>query len=604
MLTKKNGNKSGFLNDPPEWASITPAIQRMDKSDCVTLGIMGSPRSHDAAAALVVNGCIVAAIEEERFRHIKHVGAYPFEAINACLKMESLSFKDIDHVVYGLIIDRFQKAILDEPLAREPVSPSAISARTRLIESFKDVVPALESHYGVSLVNKFHWINHHLAHAASAYYASGFDEALILSIDGGGDRECAALFHGCGEHLSLVHTFLDYPESLGRLYDRVTMFVIGNPPHGVLLDAGKLMGLAGYGTADPDYFKGIIEIDESDMYRPVRFDMSWFNVHTGDYPFSRRWLDRFGAPRTKNGNFDSQHYVMAASGQMILEKAMVAMARAAKRQYPSIRNLCLSGGTVLNVCANRRILDDGQFENLFIAPAANDAGTALGGALYAHTAATGFHKYDYTVYSGQHISEDYDIEETLRSFGGRISYRQYSEPALYDEVSDRLIHNHIIGWAQGRMEFGPRALGNRSLLTNPANPLSKDIMNAKAKKREQYRPYAPSVLWEECGKWFDLQTSPHMLLEARLLPERKGMLPGITHIDGTTRPQTVTEGENPRYYRLLKAFFEKTGIPALLNTSLNGHGETIINSPLDAVLFLLNSEIDAMVIGDYVVTRP
>lgn len=596
--------RSGFYDDPPEWTSVTPFIPRSNKADHITLGIMGCPKSHDAAAALIVNNKIVGAIEEERIKHIKHVGGYPFDTIDACLQLGSITFKDINRIVYGIIPDRFEKAIITEPLEQEPVSPGAVAYRLDVINSLRNVVPALESHYGIPIMNKFHWINHHLAHAASAYYASGFDETLVLSVDGSGDRECAALFHGCGEKLSLVHSFLDYPESLGRLYDRATTFVIGKPAFGVLQDAGKLMGLAGYGKADPDYFSGLIEIDDSDDYHPVRFDMSWFNVHSGDYPFSRRWLERFGTPRSGNGNFEKHHYTMAASTQMILERAMVAMARAAKRQFPAIKNLCLSGGTAFNVCANRRILDDGQFKNMFIAPAANDAGTALGAALYGHTAATGFRDYDYSVYSGQHIREDYDIGETLRSFGGRITYEKYIEAELYNTVAQRLANNQIIGWAQGRMEFGPRALGNRSLLTNPANPLAKDIMNAKAKKREHYRPYAPSILQEECGKWFDLEVSPHMLLEARLRPERKGLLPGITHIDNTTRPQTVTESENPRYYRLLKAFFERTGIPALLNTSLNGHGETIINSPLDAVLFLLGSEIDAMVIGDYVVTRP
>ncbi len=595
--------KAGFHRDPPEWTSITPAIPRSVTGGGAVLGIMGCPHSHDAAAALVCEGRIVAAVEEERFRHIKHVGAYPFFSIDACLRRAGLSFGEIDRIVFGIIPDRFKRTILDEPLAREQVSPAAVESRTRLVESFKGVVPALQAHYGVSCAEKFHWINHHTAHAASAYFASGFEESVVLSVDGSGDRECAALFRGRGGDLSLEHSFLDYPESLGRFYDMVTRFVIGMPQHGLVLDAGKLMGLAGYGKADPEYFSGLVEIDDGDDYRPVRFDMSYFSVHSGEYPFSRKWRERFGAPRSRNGNFEAHHFAMAASAQAVLERAMVAMVRAAKRLFPNVENLCLSGGTTLNVCANRRIHDDGRFERLFIAPAANDAGTALGAALYGHALATGCRRHEYSVYSGPDIAVDFDIEGILRSFGGRIAYEKLPEAELCERVADRLARNQIVGWAQGCMEFGPRALGNRSLLTNPGNPLSKDIMNAKAKKREHYRPYAPSVLQEECSRWFDIDASPHMLLEARLLPGRRGTLPGITHVDGTTRPQTVTEQDNPRYHRLLREFHQRTGLPALLNTSLNGHGETIVNSPLDAVLFLLGSEIDAIAVGDFLVTR-
>lgn len=603
MRTQCNRMLPGFLSDPLEWRSVTPDIQKSTGRPFSVLGLNGCPQSHDAAAALIVDNNIIAAVEEERFRHIKHVGAYPFSAVDACLKRAGLSFGDLDRVVYGLIPERFQCTILDEPLSQGVVSPQAVAARTHVVDSIKGIQSALERHYECSLAGKFHWVNHHLAHAASAFFPSGFKRSLVLSVDGGGDRECAALFLGQGTKLSLVHSFLDYPQSLGRFYDIVTRFVLGNPTYGVVLDAGKLMGLAAYGKVDSTLFSDMVQIAEEDLDYPVRFDMSWFSVHTGDYPFSKKWRERFGEPLRQGQNHEMRHFTMAASAQWVLERSMVAMAKAAHKRYPDVVSLCLSGGTALNVCANRRIFDESGFQKIFIAPAANDAGTALGAALYANTVATGNDCYSYSVYSGPDIAEDFNIEETLRSFGGRINFQKLPFKVLCQQIAERLACNQIIGWAQGQMEYGPRALGNRSLLANPANPLAKDILNSKAKKREHYRPYAPSILQEECSKWFDLEISPYMLLEAKVLPECRTLVPGIVHVDGTSRPQTVTDKENPRYYQLLKAFQAKTGIPMLLNTSLNGHGETIVNSPLDITLFLLNSEVDAMVIGNFIVTR-
>ncbi|MBT5271529.1 MAG: hypothetical protein HOL70_18990 [Candidatus Marinimicrobia bacterium] len=593
---------SAVMAEPTEWLGVLPPVSRMDRPISV-LGLIGCPQSHDAAAALIVNNHIVAAVEEERFQHIKHVGAYPYLAIDACLSRAGLTMKDVDYVVYGIIPDRFKNAVLDEPLQQGEVSPSAVAARSRLISGMQDTLPALEQHYSCNLKDHFHWVNHHLAHAASSFYASGLDEALILSVDGGGDRESAALYYGHDVQLSRIHSFLDYPESLGRFYDLVTRFVMGPPSYGVLVDAGKLMGLAAYGQIDKSMFSDIIQIDEDDVDRPVRFDMSWFSVHTGSYPFSEKWLARYGLPLTKGQNHEPRHLAMAASAQWILERAMVAMAKAARKRYPQVSKLCLSGGITLNVCANRRIFDEAGFDELFIAPAANDAGTALGAALLVNTLVTGNSKYDYTVYCGPDIVEEFDIEGSLRSFGGRICYQRMSFDALCDYVAERLARNEIIGWAQGKMEYGPRALGNRSLLANPASPLAKDTLNSKAKKREHFRPYAPSILAEECMAWFDIKESPHMLIEASVLPECRSRVPGIVHYDGSSRPQTVTKLDNYRYYSLIERVYNKTGVPMLLNTSLNGHGETIVNSPLDAVLLLLNSEIDAMVIGDYVVVR-
>lgn len=607
---------NGFLKDKIEWRSMEPPVPNIDgKSKHISLGIVGCEYTHDSAAALVINGEIICAVEEERFHHIKHIGAYPFHSIDYCLQRAGISLNDVDRISYGYIPDRYLQTIVHEPCESEFVEPRAITARTNQVKAMAGIVSAIEQRYKTPIQSKFHWVNHHYAHAASAFYPSQFDRALILCVDGGGDRETASLFSGSGNSLELVHSFLDYPESLGRFYDLVTRFVIENPtlinsantPSSgqtrYALDPGKLMGLAGYGKVDPHYFDGLLDIDESDCDHPVRFDMSYFSVHSGEYPFSAKWKQRFGKPRSRSSNWETHHYTMAASAQWILERAMVALAKCAKKKFPEHNKLCLSGGTALNVCANRRILDEAGFSDIFIAPAANDAGTALGAALAVQASAGQLVKSTYSVYSGPDISLDFDIERELKSFGARISFEKLEFPELCEVVASRLAQNQIIGWAQNRMEFGPRGLGNRSILANPANPLAKDIVNAKVKKREHFRPYAASILQEHAREWLDIDHSPYMLIEATVHPHKRSNVASIVHIDNTTRPQTVSYEDNHEYYTLLTSFHKITGIPLLLNTSLNGHGDTIVNTPVDAALFLLNSEIDAIVIGNYLVTR-
>jgi len=274
------------------------------------------------------------------------------------------------------------------------------------------------------------------------------------------------------------------------------------------------------------------------------------------------------------------------------------------RLLPSVKNLCFAGGVALNVCTNRRIVDSGLFEKLFVPPAASDAGTSLGCALQLDAQIGGRGQHEFDVYLGPDIARDYAVEPALRGFGDKVRWERLDEDSLCRAAAEHIAANKIIGWAQGRMECGPRALGNRSIITNAANPRAKDELNLRVKKREHFRPYAPSVLREHCGEWFDLAHSPHMLLEARVLADKAARVAGIVHVDGTSRPQTVTPSTNARYYTMIRAVYEKIGVPMVLNTSFNLHGEPIVNTPEEAVRDLLETDMDALFVGDYHITKP
>jgi hypothetical protein len=362
------------------------------------------------------------------------------------------------------------------------------------------------------------------------------------------------------------------------------------------------MGLAGFGTPDPEPFADILTLIDDPM-RPVRIDLSFFEYHLGHSGLSRKGLNRFGEPRAAGTPFTERHRNLASSVQRVLETAIIHLVRNARELLPDEANMCLSGGVALNVSSNRLIRDSGDFENLFIIPPAYDGGTSLGCALHLDSKHSGRRTYSFDVYSGPDIVNDFDIENGLRRYGDSIVWERLAEGELIERAARALAEHKIIGWMQGRMECGPRALGNRSILANPTRPEAKDRLNAGIKKRETFRPYAPSVLREESANWFDVDDSPHMLFEASVHTAKRGTIPAVVHVDGSSRPQTVTPTSNPRYYKLLRHFFERTGVPVLLNTSFNQHGEPLVNRPEEAVAVLLATELDELFIGDYHVKR-
>jgi len=594
----------------------------------IVLGVNGlDDIFHDSSATLLVDGEIVASVEEERFNRRKHSDGLPLKAIEYCVRKAGLEFADINEVGYYLDPDTWLRARYEELRTRFRYIPRVVEriAKTTA-ESIRQVETKLRLAFPFTSDVRFHFLNHHLTHASSAFHISGFERAAVLTIDGSGERESSALYVGGPEGLRKLQDFLLFPESLGLIYN----FVASHLGLGWVEGPGKLMGLAGYGTPHPKLFGDVIQLRD-DCTRPIEVDLSFFDFLRLASNWSR-WnevrkdqdlaqdimtkvanipvtslsdvgVKRLGEPRAANAPLTNRHCDIAASLQRTLEEAVVHLARQAGKLVRGERNLCLAGGVALNVGANRRVCDEHVFDKVFIVPAAYDGGTSLGCALYIDSLRSSRTNYAFDVFSGPDIERDFDIEEACVSFVDRIEWDLLTEEDLILRATHCLIGQQLIGWVQGRMESGPRALGNRSILANPTDPNVKDKLNTRVKKREGFRPYAPSVLQEECANWFDLYESPFMLLEAKVHPHKRSQVPGIVHVDGTSRPQTVREHSNPRYYRLIRSFFERTGIPMVLNTSFNRHGEPIVNRPEEAIAVLLETDLDALFIGRYSIRR-
>jgi carbamoyltransferase len=593
----------------------------------IILGVCGAEAIfHDSSATLVIDGTIVASVEEERFNRKKHSDGLPFNAIAYCLQKGGVSPSDIDDVGFFLEPDALLKRMHGDIAQQYGHVPRTIAYLVEATANSFRMEEKLRERFTFGARTRFHYLNHHLTHASSAYHISGFERAAVLTIDGFGERESATLYSGSPTRLERVHEFLAFPESLGLLYNAVAAHL----GLGWVSGPGKLMGLAGYGTPDPRLFQDVILLLD-DARRPVEIDASFldffrlaliwstFRKHAADGKartfgrtssfvrgasgLSDKAMERLGEPRLAGDALTQRHCDVAASMQDALERAVLQIVRQVPKWLPDETNLCFAGGVALNVSTNRRIVDSDMFERLFVPPPANDGGTSLGCALYLTSLRSRRWRYDFDVYSGPHIEDDFDVEAACSLFGDRITYQALDEDELVRRAADCLVANKLVGWVQGRMECGPRALGGRSILANPMDPGVKDALNARVKKREAFRPYAPSVLREESSNWFDLDESPFMLLEATVHPHQRDRVPGIVHVDGTSRPQTVTESANPRYYRLIRAFYERSGVPLILNTSFNRHGEPIVNRPEEAITVLLETELDELFLGRYHIRR-
>jgi carbamoyltransferase len=584
----------------------------------IILGINGLDEIfHDSSAALVMDGKIVACVEEERFNRRKHSNGLPLQAIDYCVRKGGAAFSEIDHVGYYLDPDTLLKTFYTDVVGQSSHVPRGMGHIAAAAQRARNLEPTLRERFPFGRRTQFHFLNHHLCHAASAFYISGFERAAVLSIDGAGDRESGTLYLGSPDGLTKVQDFLLFPQSLGFVYNVVAAHLglswVSGP--------GKLMGLAGYGVADPHLFDDIICLRE-DPLKPVDIDLSFFNPlrlaaqwsgwkRRGTRPaparvrsyFTAPFADRFGAPVPEGAKLEDRHSALAASMQLALERAILHIVRQVRKLLPDENNLCMAGGVALNVGANRRVLDSGLFNQVFITPPAYDGGTSLGSALELDSRYSGRRRHDFDVYCGPDAERDFDITAACASFNGAIRWDALDELDIIGRAADALAGHKVIGWMQGRMECGPRALGNRSILANPADPGIKHRLDTAIKKREPFRPYAPSILAEKSCEWFDLETSPYMLFEATVHPDKLTRVPGIVHVDGTSRPHTVSSASNPRYYRLIRAFFERTGVPLVLNTSFNRHGEPIVNRPEEAIRVLLQTELDELFIGPYHIRR-
>jgi carbamoyltransferase len=548
---------------------------------------------HDAAAALVIDGELVAASQEERFTRRRHDAEFPRLAIASCLEQANMGMDALDAVVfYDKPILKFER-ILDTHAATWPMSlPSFIKAlpvwlKQKLWTS-RSIAKELKAYLGPILFS-----THHLSHAASAFYSSGFDQAAVLTVDGVGEWATCSLGVGDGKKLELLKE-IRFPHSLGLLYSAITGYL------GFKVNSGeyKVMGLAPYGEPRfVDKMKQLIVVHDDGSFS---LDMRYFAYVGGLRMFNGRLERLFGVPaRSPKDPLEQVHKDLARSLQVATEDAMLALAHAAFRETGA-RSLCLAGGVALNCVANGRLMREGPFEQLFIQPAAGDAGGAVGAAQYvAHALYDEPRRPMKHAYLGPSFGPRAGRELVAKL--GVPHHAFDSEDALMEELVTRLERQEVIGFFHGAMEFGPRALGHRSILADPRGERMRDIVNEKVKMREGFRPFAPAVPLSRAAEWFELDVeSPYMLLTA---PVRRSGVPAITHVDGSARIQTVTAQSSPRFHRLLEAWGARTGCPVLINTSFNVRGEPIVCSPDDAYRCFRGSGLDALVVEDVVLDK-
>jgi carbamoyltransferase len=583
---------------------------------------------HDSAAALVVDGQVTAAAQEERFTRKKFDESFPRHAIGYCLDHAGIRLRDVDRVVfYDKPFLKFER-LLETYLGYAPrgfasylkAMPVWLGQKLFQKKLLIDELRAIDSGFDR---NKLLFTEHHQAHAASAYFPSPFDDALVLTMDGVGEWTTTAVALGHDNRLDFIKE-IHFPHSLGLLYSAFTYYL------GFRVNSGeyKLMGLAPYG--EPKYCDvirdNLIDIKPDGSFR---LDMDYFNYCTGLTMTNDSFARLFDLPvRDESAPLTQKHMDIAASSQVVLEDAVLAMTRGLAAEFGK-KNLCLAGGVALNCVANGKILRDGRFENIWVQPAAGDAGGAVGAALAAYYAVTAAERRVDGVRDGMDGSflgpafEENEICERLRAEGARFDVVD-DEAALLDQTAQALADGHAVGWFQGRMEFGPRALGNRSILADPRSTEMQRTLNLKVKYRESFRPFAPAVLAEDVESWFELdRESPYMLLVADIARAHRVALnteeetlsgleklkiprsdvPAVTHVDYSARVQTVHRETNRRFHGLLRAFKEKTGCPVLVNTSFNVRGEPITHTPEDAFRCLMGTEIEMLVAGNCVLHK-
>ncbi len=553
--------------------------------------------AHDSAAALVQDGRVIAAAEEERFNRIKHAPyAYPLRAARYCLQEAGLDIKDLDEIVFSFHPTLGLGASLGHALRFFPRGAFFILAES--VRRAWYAGSGLYSEYMLHLDRRTrrHWVDHHLAHAASAYFASPFDRAAILVVDGVGEWPVTTFYRAEGFQIKRLRSF-SLPHSIGFCYSAFTEYMGMEP-----FDAEyKVMGLAAYG--DPArhraLFRQIIQLEPEGRYR---LDLSFFNFQ---YDYGReqwygpRMVEVFGPPCPPDELPGPRYADIAASLQERVEEVIFHMADWLY-QTTGLPNLCMAGGVALNSVANGKLWRRGPFQRLYVQGAAHDAGCALGAALYRAHAVHRFPRQEMRhLYYGPGYSTD-EVERVLKA--SRMPYQVVDDPA--EMAAQRLAANQIVGWFQGRMEFGPRALGNRSILADPRQLDMKDRINAAIKFREPFRPFAPSVLAERSRDYFvEIDDSPFMILVTDVRPERRALVPAITHADGTGRLHTVERQVNPLYWRLIHRFEELTGVPLVLNTSFNVRGQPIVNTPSEALATFYTSGLDVLIMDRFLVEK-
>lgn len=571
--------------------------------------ILGINAYHaDSSAAIFVDGKLIAATEEERFTRVKHWAGFPAKAIAFCLKEAGITLEELDHIAIG----RDPKAKLKNKMAFLAKNPLAnvgmVMDRIKNAKSVASLEDEFQKAFGVSadlIKPKIHQVEHHRSHLASAFFASPFEEAAILSIDGSGDFTTTMIATGKGSHIEVIDS-VDFPVSAGLFYTAFTQY-LGFPHYG---DEYKVMGLAPYG--EPKYvdeIKQILKFTDNGLFD---WDSKYFTPATKiklDYEnniptVSQLYTDKieklFGPARKKGEELTQKHKDLASSIQRACEDLIMHILNSLQKRT-GLKNVCIAGGVAQNSVANGKILTQTGFEKVYIPSAGHDAGISMGSALYVYNQILEHPRAEaiYSAYTGSRFTND-EIEEYLKGRG--IKYTRYNDDEeLYDKITDKLLEPGVVGWFSGRAEFGPRALGARSIIADPRNDKAKELLNSKIKRRESFRPFAPSILKEYVSEYFTkVEDVPFMEKVLPIKPEKYNEIPAVTHVDGTGRLQTVMKDVSPRYYGLIENFRKKTGTPILLNTSFN-ENEPIVNSPEEALNCFLRTDMDMLVLENIIV---
>lgn len=542
--------------------------------------------SHDTAAALLVDGIPVAFVEEERLNRDKHTKAFPDRAIAFCLERAGITMKDVDVVAFAHRAGRdFAIGAVD---AVRRVAPKRLAAQAYVDANLVRKERSFARRHGYR--GRVEHVGHHVAHAAGTFYASGFDEAAVLTLDRGGDFLSTTLGRGRDTRLFVDHEIRN-PDSLGEVYTAVTWF-LGFLPN---CDEGKVMGLAPYGRPVlAEDFRDLIRLTPDGLFE---VDLGWFAYQREGGFVSKRFLEAYGAPRPPKSALTEHHEDLAFAVQDLIEEAGLHLTRALHAATGS-KNLALSGGVALNSVMNSRLLHETPFEDVFIQAAAGDAGNALGAALYVWHHQLGRPR-EWSMSHPFLGPEPGETEIRRAADASGLRWREVRDPAA--EAAAMLADSKIVGWFNGRAEVGPRALGARSILADPRRAEMKDIVNARVKHREGFRPFAPAILHEHGHEYFEgYHLNPFMLLVLPIRPDKRDAIPAVTHVDGTGRLQSVTEDGFPAFHHLIEEFRARTGVPVVLNTSFNVMGEPIVNTPEEAIHDYLTTDMDALVLGNLV----
>ena len=581
------------------------------------MNILGINAYHgNASAAIVCDGKLIAAVEEERFNRVKYAAGFPTLAIRYCLQAAGITLADIDHVA----VPRDPYARMATKLLYALKMPSFARERAKVLVKFTGIPEALAAAFDsdpAKLKSQFHRVEHHQAHLASAFFVSPFEQAALLSADGLGDFASTMWGTGTGSRMK-IDGAVAFPHSLGLYYTAVTQY-LGFPKFG---DEYKVMGLAAYGEPELlDVFRDIVRFDPGSRANGFQLGLNYFVHHrtgpemswadaaktpTQGKLFSDEMARRLGPIRAPEAPLEQRHKNLSASLQARLEEVYLGMLTKLAKQT-GLKSVCLAGGCAFNCVANGKILDATPFQEVFVQPAAGDAGLAIGAAYHIwhqklgkpRTFAMG------NSYWGPEFSRD-EIRKAIDASAiahNGFCVTESNEEEVCKRAATVIADGKILGWFQGRAEWGPRALGNRSIVADPRRPDMKDILNRRIKHREIFRPFAPSILAESTGEWFEKShPSPFMTMAYAVRPEKRQQIPAPTHVDGTGRLQTVTREANPRYWRLIREFEQATGVPIVLNTSFNDN-EPIVCRPEEALDCFQRTQMDALALGDFFITK-